>query len=203
MRYVVLSPHLDDGIFSVCDYMLAAPGALLLTVFAGVPPEGTATPYDTGCGFEDSRKAIFSRRFENATACEFLGIEHREWDFLDGQYGAIGQGVQIIDSLLEEFTGAELVMPLGLHHPDHVLVSESAEMILDSFSKVYVYADLPYAGMYPLEMDARLQRWTTELVWKQPASQEKQIALQAFPSQIGDKDAMPHVLGNEMVWRIR
>jgi LmbE family N-acetylglucosaminyl deacetylase len=203
MSYVVLSPHLDDGVFSVCDYMLTIPDALLLTVFAGFPPQGTATPYDTGCGFEDSRSAIISRRFENATACEFLGLEHREWDFLDGQYGVTGQGVQIIDALLEEFGGWDILMPLGLHHPDHVLVSESVEMILDAFNKVYVYADLPYAGMYPLEMDERLQRWITELVWKHPCSQEKQIAVQAFVSQIGDKDAMPHVLGNEMVWRIK
>ena len=60
---VVISPHLDDAVFSCGDWLATHPGAIVMTVFAGVPRDGALhTEWDNRCGFADASHAILARR---------------------------------------------------------------------------------------------------------------------------------------------
>ncbi len=76
----VLSPHLDDAVFSCgvlsCGDLIAASGeAVVATVCAGVPPSAeTLTEWDAVCGFGSARQAITARREEDRAALSTLEV---------------------------------------------------------------------------------------------------------------------------------
>ena len=85
---LVISPHLDDAVLS-CGALLAAHrGAVVATVFAGVPRDPRQrTEWDARSGFADAAEALAARRAEDAAALAELGAAPRWLDFRDDQYG--------------------------------------------------------------------------------------------------------------------
>lgn len=133
---VVLSPHLDDAIFSVGERLKDGTPTTVACPFAGVPADpGGRTKYET-------------LRREHAAACLLLDVHHIDGPFLDDVYADRNlSGLrQWVTRAIQ--TANEVWVPLGIHHPDHVLLAALAlECITDQ--RVIVYEELPYRILYP------------------------------------------------------
>ena len=71
----VLSPHLDDAVFSCGDLIAASGEAVVATVCAGMPPSReTLTEWNAVCGFGSARHAITARREEDRAALSALEV---------------------------------------------------------------------------------------------------------------------------------
>lgn len=127
-RYLVVSPHLDDAVFSCASLLAARPGTIVCTIFAGTPKIPQRTGWDDAAGFVDSTQAMQGRLREDKLALDVCGAHAIRLDFLDGQYGPLPDADTLAAALgdeLERLPDLELVVPLGLRHPDHVRVAEA------------------------------------------------------------------------------
>ncbi|WP_427312649.1 PIG-L deacetylase family protein [Cupriavidus sp. H39] len=130
----VISPHLDDAVFSCGGLIAAARAARVVTVFAGVPPADLPAPdWDQAAGFASAEQAVLSRRREDNHALTMLGA-HAVWlEFWDSQYGRRYTPQQLADALhtvLLTQTEGVVVAPLGLFHSDHALVHDACRLLM-------------------------------------------------------------------------
>ena len=130
----VISPHLDDAVFSCGGLIAAARAARVVTVFAGVPPADMPAPdWDQAAGFARAEQAVLSRRREDNHALTMLGA-HAVWlEFWDSQYGRRYTARQLADALhtvLLTQTEGVVVAPLGLFHSDHALVHDACRLLM-------------------------------------------------------------------------
>lgn len=141
----IISPHLDDAVFSCGALIAACRNPLVVTVFAGVPPEGIDAPdWDRAAGFSTGHESVHARRHEDARALALLAAEPVWLDFLDGQYGKRYNPVDIavrLGRLLAMQPHGTIVAPLGLFHSDHVLVNAACMLVREA-----VHADAPAAA---------------------------------------------------------
>lgn len=154
---IVVSPHLDDAVFSAGQTIAANPGTTVATVFAGIPPEGSLSPYDESAGFATSADAVRARRAEDDRAMVLLDSRNAHGPWLDGQYeldidatAAIGW----LHDVIATTTGPVLI-PLGLQHPDHEITHRLAVEAAND-RQVVLYEELPYRIQYPEIVAARL-----------------------------------------------
>lgn len=129
----VISPHLDDAVFSCGALIAAARDAVVVTVLAGIPDAGTGLPdWDRAAGFASATQAVANRRREDARSLATLGARPEWLQFLDGQYGrrqhaeAIMAGLAASPALQR---GGTVVAPMGLFHSDHILVSQACMLL--------------------------------------------------------------------------
>jgi LmbE family N-acetylglucosaminyl deacetylase len=149
---LVFSPHLDDAVLSLGNVIAAHPGSTVVTVLAGMPPdESRTTEWDATCGFGSAGESMRARWAEDVSALAVLGATAIHLDFLDRQYGnAERSPIKLeVERILSEHPDHDLFGPLGLIHPDHILVSNA---FLDAVSSVgriecALYADIPYYAM--------------------------------------------------------
>jgi LmbE family N-acetylglucosaminyl deacetylase len=148
---VVVSPHLDDAVFSLGAAIARAvrTGATVtvLTVFAGDPDSNAPSAWwDRRAGFSTEGEAARARRDEDRTACGILGA-HPVWlPFSDASYEpalddeALGRAVR---EALDE-AGVVLVPGYPLWHVDHLRLTRIA---LEGRwgSSVGLYVEQPYA----------------------------------------------------------
>jgi LmbE family N-acetylglucosaminyl deacetylase len=127
---LVISPHLDDAVFSCGAALAASPGAVVCTVFAGAPGEAVVTDWDTQCGFANAHQAMHERRAEDAAALDALGARPVHLNLLDSQYA--GDASASPEEIASALTGViranalpTLYIPLGLFHSDHRLVHDA------------------------------------------------------------------------------
>src|SRR5690242_7567872 len=122
---LVVSPHCDDAVFACGDYLATHPGAIVVTVFAGRPPAGSAlTAWDAAAGFRSADEVIAARRAEDRAALALLGAVPIWMEFRDAQYGPSPSPddlVRALGALLATLRPRTLVLPLGLFHSDHDL----------------------------------------------------------------------------------
>ena len=150
----VVSPHLDDAVFS-CGMLLASrPGSIVCTVFCGEPVPSQHTSWDQSAGHRDSSVAIRSRIAEDECALAIVGARAVRLPFLDSQYrnGASPAVVDIAQALMQAWRqhgGAPLIAPLGLHHSDHLLVGDACRLLArrQRLPDVIVYEEAPYRTM--------------------------------------------------------
>lgn len=159
MRLVV-SPHLDDAVFG-CGRYLTESRETVLTVFAAAPPTGVLTDYDRSCGFSSSRVAMQTRWNENSAALGLLSCPHTTLGMLDRQYDAVRPSIDLVARGLFDTMTRErcegLLAPLGVQHPDHVLVSDAALQLAITGTPVWLYEELPYRVVWP---EAAIARFT-------------------------------------------
>jgi LmbE family N-acetylglucosaminyl deacetylase len=132
-RVVVVSPHMDDGIFGCGQVLADHPGAVVVTAFAGRPAfYGALREWDAASGFGPDDDPIGARRTEDRAALEILGASPVWLDHCDAQYGESPTVEALADSLEHAILAAspeDVYMPLGLFHRDHRLTHEAAAQV--------------------------------------------------------------------------
>ena len=149
-RIVVVSPHLDDGVFSVGGLIsaLTRTGAevIVLTVFAG-DPESSAPPgwWDGRVGFRTAGAAARARREEDRRACALVGATPVWLPFVDCQYTQDNSAV--LDAMAPFLSRADglLVPGFPLENPDHHWLHEQLLERLAELPPVSLYCEQPYA----------------------------------------------------------
>jgi LmbE family N-acetylglucosaminyl deacetylase len=149
---VVVSPHLDDAVFSLGAAIAKATRSRatvrVLTVFAGDPDaSGAAGWWDRKAGFESEGAAARTRRQEDDAACRILGARPEWLPFRDASYEPPASDEEIRAALLEAVGGAGALLVPGfpLRHVDHLRLTR---LILDGpkpTSRIGLYVEQPYA----------------------------------------------------------
>ena len=127
-KVLVVSPHLDDAVFSAGEFLAGRQGVVVVTMLAGTPDPPVRTQWDTKrCGFSTSQDAVQRRRAEDEAAMAVLKATPIHLDFLDGQYkpSDIGELANALSELVEHHQPEFVAGPLGVHHDDHVRVREA------------------------------------------------------------------------------
>ncbi len=162
---VVISPHLDDGVFSCGNLIAAHPHTIVITVFAGLPDDNTPAPeWDQRAGFVSAAAAMDARRHEDREALERLHAFPVWLDFFDSQYEMPANQEDIVRSLgqaLNRFSDSVVAAPLGLFHSDHVLVQQAALILwrqAASRTSWLFYEDALYRRLAGL-LQHRLASW--------------------------------------------
>jgi len=139
---VVVSTHLDDAVFSC--YALLGPGTVVVTVLAGVPPEGVLGDWDEAGGAASSHRRVLERRAEDERALALPGATPVHLDFPDSQYWPeLGEpSAAAVSDALRTYLDGEVYAPAGIGNPDHILVRDA---VLAVRPDAVLYADLPYA----------------------------------------------------------
>jgi LmbE family N-acetylglucosaminyl deacetylase len=145
----VVSPHLDDAVFSCGMFLASRPGAVVCTVFCGAPEPPMQTPWDASAGHRDSSEAMRARIAEDERALAIVGAHGVRLPFLDSQYGATPAVEEVARALGDAWRrsgAAMLVAPLGLHHSDHILVSDACRLLCrrEGLAQALVYEDAIY-----------------------------------------------------------
>jgi len=170
---LVVSPHLDDAVLSVGQYLECWPGITVLTVFAGMPDEEKYTTFDVNCGFAGSTMALTARWHEDDRALRVLNAKPYRLDHIDNQYRT---GEVDMDKMIPQIVAAynscgaiKMVAPLGLMHVDHELTAracgEAARRLQCEF---WTYEDIPSRVTNPESVAPALlgyanQGWAAEL----------------------------------------
>lgn len=211
MRWIYLSPHLDDAVLSagglIYDQTQSGLAVEIWTFMCGYPPEGEFSPVaqllHKTWGFSSAKEAVYERRTEDKNAAAILGATTLHFDFLDCVYrrGRNGEwlyseiavpphdGDARLPSQIAEAISARLLpddvlvcqLAVG-SHVDHVLVRQAAELL----GRPLRYdIDVPYIFYKPQELEPKSARMK-ESVHSVTESGLKswQEAILAYKSQI-------------------
>jgi LmbE family N-acetylglucosaminyl deacetylase len=171
MRYIYLSPHLDDAVFScgglIWEQTQNGHEVEIWTIFSADPPQGELSLLAKSLhqDWDLSDDPIQVRRNEDLNACQILGARPKYLPYLDCIYRKSPQGEFLYQSVEEIFGGlkpAELALiellnhdlrnqlpleavvaaPLGIgNHVDH---QATRKAVRELETPVYYYADYPY-----------------------------------------------------------
>lgn len=171
MRWIYISPHLDDAILSagglIYDQVQAGNEAEIWTMVCGYPVDQEASPFAQELhekwGFNSIQETIGSRREENRLAAQIVGARDVYFDFIDCIYRRGRDGnwlyttntfvpphpddedisVRMTQSLLERLSPDDVIVcPLAIGgHTDHVIVRRAVENLN---RPLFYYADIPY-----------------------------------------------------------
>jgi LmbE family N-acetylglucosaminyl deacetylase len=170
MRWIYISPHLDDAIFSagglIYEQVQYGAPVEIWTVMSGFPDHVELSPFAKSIhqqwGTSSARETIQKRRKENEVAAAVLGAKNRYLDFIDSLYrhGSGGQALytssfsplnkeekdlprRIAEELVKYLLPNDaLICPLTLGgHIDHIIVREAINFL--DLSPFYM-ADIPY-----------------------------------------------------------
>ncbi|WP_175717760.1 PIG-L deacetylase family protein [Burkholderia anthina] len=219
-RWLVISPHLDDAVFSCGQLLAQAPGSVVVTVFAGIPPrDAAAPPWDRRAGFRTAGEAMRIRRDEDRRALALLGARPVWLDFLDDQYGTPAASTAIaarVADTLDAHPAFGVLAPAGLFHRDHLQVQQAVLPLLRDRAAAHTwrfYEDVPYRRIDGL-MARRVIGWR-ERGWighpvaapagaRTGGAPEKAAAVEAYASQIALFE--PHMRADlrepETYWRL-
>jgi LmbE family N-acetylglucosaminyl deacetylase len=187
---VVVSPHLDDAVFSLGTTIAAAVRTggevRVLTVFAGDPDsDAPAGDWDSATGFRTHGEAARARREEDRRACAAVGATPEWLPFPDSQYGASATDEQLWAPVAEAAENADCVLVPGfpLVHPDHARLNELVlRRGLPGHARLGLYVEQPYAwrGKQPPPTSLPWQR----LGGGRADRRAKRAAFRAYRSQL-------------------
>jgi LmbE family N-acetylglucosaminyl deacetylase len=170
MRWIYLSPHLDDAVLSAGGWIheqtrLGNP-VEIWTLMCGVPPTTELSPFAQVLhyqwGMETAEQVVRGRRQEDENAAHILGATIQHFDFLDCIYrqGKNGEWLYydiFVDPLPDEVDlparmaeaisarltpDDKLVCQFGIgQHVDHVTARRAAELL---GRPLHYAADIPY-----------------------------------------------------------
>ena len=124
---LVLSPHLDDAVFS-CFHVVGGPGEVdVVTVFAAEPEGGGEVPrWDRITGARDSAERVRQRIEEDRQALALAGRSGRYLEFVEKQYAGVLPRVEELEEAVGEIPAStEVLAPAGIGgHSAHLLVRE-------------------------------------------------------------------------------
>jgi len=140
VRILVFTPHYDDAVWSIAEHML--------TWLKAGDYVGVCTVFGwTGAPKEDLLAA------EHAQAMSLMRVsEHWALDFKDDAHPC-ERRPQVVGSAMvtevEHYRPDVVVLPRGIHHPDHIQVSSLR--LPRSVATIWYYEELPYYVLYPFE----------------------------------------------------
>jgi LmbE family N-acetylglucosaminyl deacetylase len=176
MRWIYLSPHLDDAVLScgglIFEQTRQGFQAEIWTIFAGDAPVGPLSPLALRChvdwGIPDPHDLVAARRDEDQAAAAIVGAEIVHFSLPDCIYRRSAEGESLypeevfvplhpfdlgLDADIAEVLAAELnpqdilVAPLAIgEHVDHRLTRMAAERLA---RPLRYYADIPYVLRKP------------------------------------------------------
>ncbi len=179
MRWIYLSPHLDDSVFCagglIYEQTQSAIPVEIWTFMCGDPRldeySSFAQELHTRWGFASASKTVRARRTEDMRAASLVGAKALHFDFLDCIYRRDKNGdwlyseisvppheadadypAQIANAISARLLPDDvLVCPLALgSHVDHVLVRHAAELLGRPLRYV---VDVPYIFYKPQEYE--------------------------------------------------
>lgn len=133
MRLTVISSHLDDAVFSCGQVLAAHPRSVVITAFAGQPAVMAQTPWDEAAGFAAGADVLSRRRDEDRAALGVLEAEPVWFDFVNRQYRIPFVRHKLaarIETELARLRADVVLIPMGLHHPDHRRVNDACIEVL-------------------------------------------------------------------------
>ncbi|MVW79901.1 PIG-L family deacetylase [Bordetella sp. 02P26C-1] len=211
----VISPHLDDAVFSCGDLLAHTANATVVTVCTGLPDDPMRlTDWDRNCGFASASEAMAERLQENRRALAILGCDGQELGLRDSQYVSDWQPHmeplrQTLIDVLQALQPQRVVMPLGLFHDDHVRVSNTLLSLIEAFParEWLAYEDIPYRARARLVEERLFEiRARGVYVHRGPAparSQQKVEAVLAYRSQLAGFGRRPDDLARpEGYWAL-
>lgn len=153
-RVVVISPHLDDGVFSLgaaITHTTATHGEVKVVTVFGNDPASTARPssWDAACGFGSVGEAATLRREEDRRACALVGAEPVWLPYADDDHGGGERSdAEVWAALTPSVDWADVVVTPGfpLYHPDHVWLTGLVARMLDRSRRLGLYVEQPYAS---------------------------------------------------------
>jgi LmbE family N-acetylglucosaminyl deacetylase len=193
MNSLIFSPHTDDAIFSMGDYISINNNFTIASAFAGIP--------DDDIGF---KKHTLLRK-EHEYACQIIGASIINNDLLDDVYGKQDESL-LLSWIKDTIINYEnIYIPLGIHHPDHLLLSNILFSLMDNFNKTYfIYAELPYKILYPELYLKRLYKFNSKYnLYKINTSYAdlKIKAIKQYESQINN-NLIEKLIVEEDLWKI-
>ncbi|MEO8356025.1 MAG: PIG-L family deacetylase [Chloroflexota bacterium] len=181
MRWIYLSPHLDDAVLSagglIYEQTQASIPVEIWTFMCGYPPAGELSPFaellHSQWGFASAEETVHARRQEDTNAAAVVGAQVVHFDFLDCIYrrGTDGDWLyfdisvpphvedadlprRIAETISARITQDDvLVCQLAVgSHVDHVLVRQGAELL---GRPLFYDIDIPYFLHKPEEFVPR------------------------------------------------
>lgn len=211
MRWIYISPHLDDAALSaggwIYDQTQAGNPVEIWTFMCGFPKASQLSPFAQALhkswGMTSAREVVSGRRKEDKNAAAILGAKAVHFDFLDCIYRQDKKGNWLYSTIFidplpgeadlpKQIAAAisarlkptdELVCQLSVgKHVDHVTVRRAAELL---GRPLHYVADIPYLFNTPehLKPKAAGMKKKVERVSKAGLSAWKEAVL-AYESQI-------------------
>ncbi len=215
---VIVVPHLDDAVLSCSTILARRPGATVVTVFAGAPQEQRRGYNAETTQERFAPQAMARRRAEDERALGLFGarslpLDLFELDYEDRRTDDYPEVVaRAVRDAVEPLAPATLVLPLGLMHPDHVLLADAARALWSGPWATLLALDLPYGVGDPYAMAERLQAVTKVAALREvrfgAAPSQKRAAMALYESQYAatrrsDRRAFEAtMLGQERFWRV-
>jgi LmbE family N-acetylglucosaminyl deacetylase len=189
MKHIIISPHCDDAIFSLGGFITETKGVIIVSPFDGLPNDEK--------GFQKHTML----NDEHAKACSVIGAGIRRGMFLDDVYPNrdISGLVEWFDVILKTFDPNEstIYVPLGIHHPDHVLVRD---IFIKHFRIDHFYEELPYQVRYPyLSENLRMLLLKNRTQTLFMSNKKKLESVEMYKSQI-DESVLNDVMVEERIW---
>lgn len=197
MKHLIISPHLDDAIFSLGSYIrdLKQKGDVVtvLCPFGGIPRD------------KKGKLKYTKLLSEHLLACSKMDIKHITGKFLDDVYPETPDKM-LVDWFDEYITGHDKIyVPLGIHHPDHIKIRSLFEK---HYSFEYYYQELPYGLLYQ-EESLDLQKNVYESRdgdVKQGRIIDhnfyKEAGVRAYDSQIQNDHILGELFVEEKIWEL-
>lgn len=191
MRWIYLSPHLDDAVFSagglIYEQTQAGIPVEIWTIMCGDPRLRECSPFaqtlHSVWGFSSAEETVRKRREEDRLAASILGAKAVHFDFVDCIYrrdrngdwlypsdvfGAIHETdadypMQVASAISARLDLDDmLVCQLGLgSHVDHALTRRAAELLRRSL--LYII-DVPYVLLKPGELASKTAKMSETVV---------------------------------------
>jgi LmbE family N-acetylglucosaminyl deacetylase len=179
MRWIYLSPHLDDAVLSagglIHEQTRAGLPVEIWTVFAGFPTQPELSSFAQVLhqlwGFGSAEESVHSRRQEDARAAQILGASAVHFDFPDAVYRRSAEGewlypqdVSVDPHPADASLPAEIANTVSLRllpddilvcqlaiggHVDHLLTLAAAQLLE---RPLWYDADIPYLFNHPAEL---------------------------------------------------
>ncbi|MBN1303609.1 MAG: PIG-L family deacetylase [Anaerolineales bacterium] len=210
MRWIYVSPHLDDAVLScgglICEQVLAGSPVEIWTILSGYPPPGFRSPLAQKVEAEwelPGSDGLALRREEDRRSARLLGAVSVQLDFLDAIYRCSADGQPLYADIFVPPNPAEadlpgriaaslsgrmadsdqLVCPLAIgRHVDHVQVRRAVESL---GRKLFYYADIPYLLWHPEQLEPAVEKLTQQAFSVSAASLEVWLeAIAAHKSQM-------------------
>jgi len=203
MSSLVFCPHTDDAIFSLGDYLIDNnEDFTIASAFAGIPKDWV--------GY----KKHIRLRQEHDEACSMINAKVINGDLLDDVYGKQDEDQLIswIKDIIVNFDN--IYIPLGIYHPDHILLSDKLFNLMKDFDKTYfVYSELPYRLLYPDLHKSRLKYFESTHNLQNISvnfTKHKIDAIKKYNSQIAhvhnpsyiDENLIGKLIVEEKLWKV-